>query len=82
MTSSIYRRCSSCGGKCVWADDAWTCLSCGDEWVEDHDLRYAPPWSDEDERRVAELREQREFGDEYRRLRRLETLEAARRRRR
>jgi len=76
----MYRRCSVCGGRCYWSEDAWTCSACGSEWNEDHSLNFAPPWSDEDEERVAALRRARHFGDEYRRLRRLETLEAARRR--
>jgi len=76
------RRCSACGGRCRWHLDAWVCDTCGSEWYEDHDLRYAPPWSDDDEQRIAELRRIRDFGDEYKRLRRLEGLEAARRRKR
>lgn len=76
-----WRRCSSCGGRCLWAEDAWTCTACGDEWDEDHNLRYAPPWSDDDQTRIAQLRQERNFGDEYRRLRFLESLEASRLRR-
>jgi hypothetical protein len=63
------------------------CEGCGSEWVEDHSQRYAPPWSEEDEQRVADLRRHPDFKldtfwgrDEYRRLRQLETLESSRRR--
>lgn len=38
-----WRRCSSCGGVCRWAETAWTCTDCGDEWTSDHDVRYAAP---------------------------------------
>jgi hypothetical protein len=24
--------CASCGSLCAWADDAWVCEACGDEW--------------------------------------------------
>ena len=75
-----YRRCSACNGRCLWAEDAWVCSKCGSEWVEDHALRYAPPWGDEDEQRIRILRRAGDFGEEYKRLRRLETLESARRR--
>jgi predicted RNA-binding Zn-ribbon protein involved in translation (DUF1610 family) len=78
--TTLTRRCSNCGGECLWAIDAWTCSACGDEWVEDHNIRYAPPWSDADEKRIADLRRTRDLGNEYRRLRRLEGLEASRRR--
>jgi hypothetical protein len=37
-------RCSTCGGRCLWADDAWTCTRCGDEWDRDHDpINFADP---------------------------------------
>lgn len=36
--------CATCRGQCLWADDAWTCRSCGDEWNSDHDsISYAEP---------------------------------------
>jgi hypothetical protein len=28
--------CSSCGGPADWADEAWVCEDCGDEWYPDH----------------------------------------------
>ena len=37
------RKCASCGGRCYWADTAWTCRHCGDEWDEAHGLEYAAP---------------------------------------
>lgn len=37
-------RCSTCGARCRWAEDAWTCTGCGDEWDGDHDpINYADP---------------------------------------
>lgn len=47
MTDRITRPCSSCGGKrtCRWADEAWVCFRCGDEWYPDHGDEYAPPYS-------------------------------------
>lgn len=35
-----YRTCTTCRGLCLWAEDAWVCGSCGDEWYPDHDPRY------------------------------------------
>ncbi len=35
--------CSSCLGVCRWAEDAWVCTVCGDEWYPDHHPRFAPP---------------------------------------
>lgn len=37
------RKCTTCGGRCLWADDAWVCSRCGDEWYPDHGEMYAPP---------------------------------------
>lgn len=42
-TQSSFRKCSSCGGQCMWADDAWVCRRCGDEWYPEHDPMYAEP---------------------------------------
>lgn len=30
------RRCPGCDGEAPWADDAWVCRSCGDEWYPEH----------------------------------------------
>lgn len=39
-------KCSVCGTKCMWVEDAWVCTrkSCGSEWYPDHGPEYAPPW--------------------------------------
>ncbi len=74
------RPCWNCGGRCDWNGDAWVCTDCGVGWNEDAGLRYASPWTVADEERVGVLRRAGNFGAEYRRLRQLETLEAARRR--
>lgn len=37
----IERECSSCLGRCLWAEDAWVCVRCGDEWYPDHGGQYA-----------------------------------------
>jgi hypothetical protein len=36
-------RCATCGDRCTWADDAWVCCGCGDEWYPDHGRAYAHP---------------------------------------
>jgi hypothetical protein len=38
-----WRKCSSCGGRCHWCEDAWVCDECGDEWYREHDRRYEAP---------------------------------------
>lgn len=32
---AAYQRqgCATCGGELQWAEDAWICTSCGDEWT-------------------------------------------------
>jgi len=35
-TDAPWRVCPSCGGRAPWADDAYVCTSCGDEWYPDH----------------------------------------------
>jgi hypothetical protein len=37
------RPCSSCRGVCWWADDAWVCNDCGDEWQPEHGQKFRPP---------------------------------------
>lgn len=37
------RECIMCAGPCDWADDAWTCRDCGDEWPPDCDRMYRAP---------------------------------------
>jgi hypothetical protein len=37
-------KCSSCGGRTHWADEAWVCFQCGDEWYPDHGPQFASPW--------------------------------------
>ena len=39
-------KCTTCGGKTIWAEDAWTCTKCGDEWYSDHGPQFAPPGSE------------------------------------
>jgi hypothetical protein len=48
MTKSSAPKCSSCGGRTHWADDAWVCFRCGDEWYPDHGPQFAPPGSDDE----------------------------------
>lgn len=38
-----WRSCSSCGGVCHFHDTDWVCETCGDEWNEEHDPKYASP---------------------------------------
>lgn len=34
------RPCASCGGGCLWTEDAWVCRRCGDEWYPDSGEPY------------------------------------------
>lgn len=45
---SASRECAGCGGQCYWADDAWVCNDCGDEWYPQHGTVYNPPDEGED----------------------------------
>lgn len=38
---SPIRPCASCNETCTLVDDAWRCLTCGDEWYPDHGTVYA-----------------------------------------
>jgi hypothetical protein len=33
--------CPSCGSLCNWADDAWICTGCADEWHPEHGPEFA-----------------------------------------
>lgn len=38
--------CTTCGAVTNWAEDAWTCTKCGDEWHADHGALYRDPSDD------------------------------------